>query len=216
MRDKYLSDVGLDEHSGKSYDLGNQIVMARLQDDLSFLFELPNGKTAKSLPKKGADEGKFAAAKADYNEMRKSVKKILRSRGSALFKDFLSGRERGGSEWQEVYLKNPLLRKAASLIVWEQSEKTFTLLNGSPIDSTGSPYEITDAPIKVAHPMEMEKEDVSSWQKYYSMHDLKQPFDQIWEPVIDPDTISKNRYADCMIPFYRFNGQEKHGIQVAD
>ena len=49
LRDRYLSDVGLDERGGKVYDLGNQRVTARLQKDLSFLFELPNGKTAKTL-----------------------------------------------------------------------------------------------------------------------------------------------------------------------
>ena len=66
LRDKYLSDVGLDEQGGKAYDLGSQTVKARLQKDLSFLFELPNGKTAKSLPKKGADTEKYEAAKADF------------------------------------------------------------------------------------------------------------------------------------------------------
>lgn len=58
IRDKYLSDVGLDEKGGKVYDLGNQIVTVRLQKDLNFLVELPAGKTAKSLPKKGADAEK--------------------------------------------------------------------------------------------------------------------------------------------------------------
>ena len=216
LRDKYLSDVGLDEHSGKSYDLGNQIVTARLQNDLSFLFELSNGKTAKSLPKKGADEEKFAAAKADYDEMRKAVKKILKSRGSVLFKDFLSGRERSGSAWRESYLNNPLLRKAASLVVWSQGKKTFTLSDDNPVDSTGSLYTITDDAVRVAHPMEMAKEDVDAWQKHFSSCGLKQPFAQVWEPVIDQETITTSRYKNCMIPYYRFVGQEKHGIQIQD
>ena len=48
LRDLYLSDVGLDPSGRKCYDLGNQTVTAVLQQDLSFLFALPNGKTAKS------------------------------------------------------------------------------------------------------------------------------------------------------------------------
>ena len=36
IRDRYLSDTGLDENGGKAYDLGNQTVTARLQNDLSF------------------------------------------------------------------------------------------------------------------------------------------------------------------------------------
>ena len=46
IRDRFLSDVGLDAQGGKSYDLGNQVVVARLQKDLKFLFELPGDKTA--------------------------------------------------------------------------------------------------------------------------------------------------------------------------
>lgn len=216
LRDKYLSDVGLDEQGGKAYDLGSQTVTARLQTDLSFLFELPNGKTAKSLPKKNADPAKYEAAKADFDEMRKSVKKILKIRGNVLFGDFLSGRERRSGEWQETYIKNPLLCTAAGLLVWNQGEKTFTLSDAGPINSAGQPYAITDEPICVAHPMEMMPEDVKVWQRYFTAHGLKQPFAQIWEPVIDPTTVKKNRYAGRMIPYYRFTGQEKRGITVED
>jgi hypothetical protein len=45
---------------------------------------------------------------------------------------------------------------------------------------------------------------------------LKQPFSQIWEPAVDKTTIKEDRYAGCLIPFYRFRGQSKHGINVED
>ncbi len=216
LRDQYLSNVGLDENSGKAYDLGNQIVTARLQMDLSFLFELPGGKTAKSLPKKGADEAKYAAAKADFDEMRKSVKKILKNRADRLFEDFLSGRACESANWQTVYLNNPLLRKAASIIVWVQDRNTFTLTENGVINSKELPYSITDEPIRVAHPLEMEPEDTKAWEKYFNAHGLKQPFAQIWEPVRHEKEIGEFRYFECMIPYYRFLGQEKHGITVTD
>ena len=216
LRDKYLSDVGLDAQGGKEYDLGNQTVTARLQGDLSFLFELPGGKTAKSLPKKGAEPEKYDAAKADFDEMRKAVKKILSSRGKVLFEDFLSGRERPASEWQESYLNNPLLKRAAKLVVWAQGKKTFTLTDASPVDSAGAAYTITDKPIRVAHPMEMAAEDTAAWQKYFTAKGMKQPFAQVWEPVRNAEEIKEDRYKGCMIPYYRFRGMEKHGITLED
>jgi len=212
LRDKYLSDVGLDEQGGKVYDLGSQTVTARLQKDLSFLFELPNGKTAKSLPKKGADEEKYSAAKADFDEMRKAVKKILKSRGAVLFEDFLSGRKRSSEEWQSAYMPNPVLRLAAGLIVWAQGKKTFTLLDGKPVNSSGQDYAIGKLPICVAHPMEMQQDEVKAWQKFFSARGLKQPFAQVWEPVIDPETIKEDRYAGSVQPAYRFAGKDRHGI----
>ena len=214
LRDKYLSDVGLDAQGGKEYDLGNQTVTARLQGDLSFLFELPGGKTAKSLPKKGAEPEKYEAANKDFSEMKKSVKKILSSRGKVLFEEFLSGRERPAGEWQGAYLNNPLLKRAAKLVVWAQGKKTFTLTDASPVDSAEQSYAITDEPIRVAHPMEMAAEDTAAWQKYFTAHGLKQPFAQVWEPVRKAEEIKEDRYKGCMIPFYRFRGMEKHGITL--
>lgn len=216
IRDRYLSDVGLDVHGCKIYDLGNQIATAKLQKDLGFLIELPDGKTAKSLPKKGADPAKYELANADFSEMKKSVKRILKNRGKVLFEDFLSGRSRKSTDWQASYLENPLLHEAASLLVWAQGKNTFTLSDSGPIDSYGKAYTFSDTAIKVAHPMEMEPSDVTAWQKYYAAHGLKQPFAQIWEPVIDPDLVKEDRYAGCLIPYYRFSGQEKHGITVED
>ena len=144
--------------------------------------------------------------------MRKAAKKILKSRGAVLFGDYLSGRSRGSAEWQEAYLPNPILQVAAGLIVWAQGERTFTLSDGVPIDSAGNAYAFTGEGIKVAHPMEMQAEDVKAWQRYYNARGLKQPFAQVWEPVADPAVIKADRYAGSVLPMYRFSGKEKHGI----
>ena len=67
----------------------------------------------------------------------------------------------------------------------------------------------------LAHPLEMEDADVARWQKYFTERGLKQPFEQIWEPKIKGE-VRDNRYTGCMIPYYRFLHQEKHGITVQD
>lgn len=212
FRDQFLSDVGLNEKGGKTYDLGSQTVTVRLQKDLSFWFELPSGKTAKSLPKKNADPEKFMKAKTDFDEMRKSVKRIVKYRCDRLFEDFLSGDDRAAEDWKAAYLKNPLLRSVAELIVWEQEGNTFILSGMESIDREGQPYRITDAMIRVAHPMEMNRDATKAWQKYFSKNGLRQPFLQVWEPVIDSRTIQEDRYEGCILPMGRFAGKEKHGI----
>lgn len=215
LRDRYLSDVGLSENGTKIYDLGNQTVTAVLQNDFSFTVLLANGKTAKSLPKKGADMEKYAVASADFTEMKKSVKKILKNRRDILFADFLSGNSRTAKTWLESYTKNPLLRSVASILVWEQEKNTFILTEKGAITSNEEPYVIDENQnIRLAHPMEMESDDLAAWQKYFTSNGLKQPFEQIWEPVINESEIRENRYADCKIPFYRFKGHENHGIFV--
>ncbi len=217
LRDRFLSDVGLETDGTKKYDLGNGTVTAVLQKDLSFLIRLENGKIVKSIPKKGADEALYTMANADFSEMKKNVKKIIKNRKDLLFSDFLSGRTRTAESWLESYTKNPLLRFAASLLVWSQNKKTFLLTENGAIASDGTSYEIrSDLEISLAHPMEMEKHDLNAWQKYFTENELKQPFEQIWEPVADPGTVFENRYCGCMIPYYRLIKREKHGIFVSD
>lgn len=216
VRDRFLSDVGLDETGGKTYDLGNQTVTARLQEDFTFLVELPTGKTAKSLPKKGADPDKYAAANADFSEMKKSAKKIVKNRVTILFADFLEGRSRKADSWKESYQGNPLLRQVGSSLVWVQAGKTFVITASGATGMDGSVYTIGDGHIALAHPMDMTREELESWQKYFTSKGIKQPFEQIWEPVMDPATVKEDRYAGCMIPYYRFVGQKKHGIHVED
>lgn len=216
IRDRLLSDVGLDEAGGKIYDLGNQTVTARLQQDLSFLVELPGGKTAKSLPKKGADPEKYAAANADFSKMKKDTRKIVKSRSRVLFDDFLSGRARPADEWKKGYLGNPILRHVGSLLVWAQGRKTFLLTSDGAVASDGTAYTIGDGKIALAHPMNMSRSDLTAWQKYFAAKGIKQPFEQIWEPVVDLKSVEEDRYKGCLIPYYRFSGQEKHGIHVKD
>ena len=174
---------------------------------------LPDGKTAKSLPKKGADPAKYEEAAKDFTQLKKRVKAILKERGKTLFEDFLSGRDREAKDWKCSYLNNPLLLDAASLVVWMQGKSTFTMTENGAIDSYENPYSIGDDDICVAHPIEMEPEDVIRWQKYFVSHGLKQPFAQVWEHVYDPAEIKADRYEGCKIPYYRFMNQSKLGIK---
>ena len=215
VRDQIIADTGLDADRSKTYDLGNQIVKIRLQKDLSFTVELPDGKMAKSLPKKNADPEKYAAANEDFSGLKKSIKKIIKSRINSLFDDFLSGRTRNAESWKGSYLENPLLRDIASILVWQQGNKSFTLTETEVIDSTGNPYSLTGEEVFLAYPAEMDAQDLAVWQDYFMDNHLKQPFLQLWEPVRNLSEVKPDRYKGDLIPFYRFLHQEKHGISIS-
>ena len=213
LRDTVLADFGFDTDGKKEYDLGITTVTVSLQKDLTLaLFDAKQNKSVKSIPKKGNDESLVAAASADFDELKKNVKKVAKNRADHLFEDFLSGNRTDGARWKSIYFVNPLLRHVAGLIVWEQSGVTFTLKDGAPVRSNGDRYEVTDAGICVAHPIEMKPDDVDSWQKYFVSSGLKQPFAQIWERAIDPSTIREDRYEGCTVPAVFFRGAEKHGL----
>lgn len=212
-----LHDLGFNEKGEKTYDLGGKRIRVSLNADLSLtLYDESTGKTVNTLPKRGADSEKHAAATADIKEMKKNINNMQKSQSAKLFQLFLSGDFLSASAWKKTYLNNPVLERIAAGLVWEQSGKTFTVKGGQPINSAEQPCTIGDAEIVVAHPVEMTTTEITAWQKYFSSHGLKQPFNQVWEPVCKPENITEDRYAGCLIPYYRFLNQEKHGIFVHD
>ena len=215
IRDQQLSDFGLDAKGQKTYGLGTKTIIVSLEKDLTLsLYDTEAQKTVKSIPKKGADPQLAAKAAEDLAEMKKNLKKTAKARSSKLFEEFLTGKTRPAIQWMDIYLKNPLLRQVAQLVVWNQGTDTFTLMaDGAAIDCDGAPYEIDrGAAIGVAHPMEMTSGQVKKWRDYFVSEKLKQPFAQVWEPAIDPGSIRPDMYASWELPYYRFMNQDQHGI----
>ena len=216
LRDTVLSELGFDENGCKTYDLGSGTVTAALNDDLTLaLQDDKSGKLKKSVSKRNADPEKYEAAKADLAELRKNVKRVTKNRSDRLFEAFLNGREFIAGDWKAIYLTNPVLNRVARLLVWTQGETCFTLSASGPVCSDEKPYDIEDKPIRVAHPAEMTAEETAAWQYYYLARGLKQPFQQVWEPVRNADEVLPNRYAGITIPLNFFKGAEKHGLRYS-
>ena len=211
MRIRYLYNFDLDENGEKIYDLGAGSVTLRLDPDLSLTLS-DGGKKIGSIPKKGSDPDKYEAAKKHFADMKSMVKKVAKSVSKRLRGQFYRGASYEKNTWQEQYCVNPVLRSVARLIVWKQGGKTFMLTDKGPADVTGAPYTLTDENIFLAHPMEMAKEEVAAWQKRLLSNSLKQPFDQMWEPVADLERLASDRYSGCEIPLFRFN--EQWGIDL--
>lgn len=218
LRDKYLSDIGLDENGCKQYDLGSETVTVWLQSDLSFVVSVPGKiKASKALPKKGSNPEKYIKANNDFTQLKKDAKKVFKSRIDRLFEDFLTGRSYECNNWKDVFLQNPLLRILGSLLVWSQNDQTFTIKGKETVSRDGTIIELqNDKAICLAHPIEMNENDLAAWQDYFIVNALKQPFDQIWEPVVKPESIKPDRYKGMTI-FWRYpQNADKHGIHYYD
>ena len=217
VRDTTLADFGLDTEGRKHYDIGGTTIDVLLEKDLSLsLFDRNNGKVVKSIPKRGNDETLVAVATKDLSDLKKNVKKVAKNRFTQLFADFLKGTAQSAERWEAAYLSNPILRTVANLIVWQQGRETFILKNDQPIHADCTAYAIGKEAIFVAHPMEMSEADIAAWQAYFLDNGLKQPFEQVWKPVIRKEDVRPDRYAGLSIPYFRFLNAEKHGIRVYD
>lgn len=213
LRDTVLCDFGLDEKGQCVLNTGAAEILVTLQPDLTLaLFDRTANKVVKSIPKKNADEAQYKEAAEIFKDMKTNIKKVTKSRADLLFSAFLNDTSFDAASWKGSYTNNPVLRQVASLIIWTQGKILFTLAGAAATDVQGKPVELTDERIRVAHPMEMSPEDVKAWREYIVSHDLKQPFLQLWEPVIPASSVTRDRYEGALLPLYRFSGQEKHGI----
>ncbi len=218
LRDTKLCEFGLDSNGKKQYSLGSKVITVTLNQTFGLeLYDETAKKTIKSIPKKGIDPPKAEIAIADLSDMNKNIKKVLKARYDFLFSKFLLGNHQSSRSWQDAYMLNCLLKRVAQLVVWQQDDVTFILDSRyTPVLSDGTPYTITKGDIKVAHPLEMDIQDIERWQQYFSKNALKQPFEQIWEPKYDLTSIDPNRYQNCQISVFRFMNMEKHGIFFHD
>ena len=218
LRDTVLSDFGLDASGEKRYDLGDRQIVVRMGRDLKLeLYDLETGKEVKSLPKRGANPQLYAVASSDLADLRKNLKKVAKAKTDALFQSWLGEDKMAARDWSLVYQgNNPLHRQIAELLVWTQRKSSFCVLAGQLFDVDGQAYSLAPGePVLLAHPREMQPREVAAWQEHFKSRQLKQPFAQVWEPVVDSSAFKEDRYADVFFPLYRLRGQEKRDIELS-
>ena len=213
VKESFLFDFGFDENGVRRFELGNTVLDVRLQKDLKLdMFDTNKQKAVKSVPKTGADPALYQLAKDEIADMRSNIKKAYTIRKWELFDCYIEKTVFSPEKWSESYLKNAFLHVLAELLVWQQEGKTFTCSDGGLVTADGAEYALSDKPIILAHPMEMDKADIAAWQRYYTARGLKQPFEQIWEPVREASQISPDRYAGIPIPVVYLRHAERRGI----
>ena len=213
VKESFLFDFGFDENGVRRFELGNTVLEVRLQKDLKLdMFDTEKRKTVKSVPKTGADPALYQLAKDEIADMRSNIKKAYTIRKWELFDCYIEKTVFSPEKWSESYLKNAFLHVLAELLVWQQEGKTFTCLDSGLVTADGAEYALSDKPIILAHAMELNRADIAAWQRYFTAKGLKQPFEQIWEPVREASQISPDRYAGIPIPVVYLRHAERRGI----
>ena len=213
--DKYLFDFGFDEQGKRVFDLETTTIEATISPELTLsLVNTATGKNVRSIPKKNVAPDVQKKAADELADLKATMKNAARLKNNQLYQDYLEATEFSSAEWTERYTKNPFLYAIARLLVWSQDKKTFTLADKKPVSADGQEYTLTDKPIKLAHTMEMDKAEVTAWQKYLADNKLKQPFAQIWEPVVDQTLFKESRYEGCLIRDFYLKNHEKMGISI--
>ena len=222
LRDTVLTEFDLDADGSKRYDLGNAMIVATLREDLTVhLFNETTGKNVRLLPTKGADPEKLSIASEDLADLKKNIKNAVKSKVNKLKEDFVSASESRASDWKTSYTQNYVLKRIASLLVWQWNLNTTTsrfmlLMDGSFIDCSGQPVEVNDeVTICLAHPVELPIEELECWRELLAQKQIAQPFVQIFEPVIDMDpAVVSEHYEGVELPLYLLKGLSREGVKL--
>ena len=213
--EKYLFDFGFDGSGKRLFDLGRTSVEVTLTRELTLaLYDCGKKKALRAIPKKDIDPAVQKKAADVLADMRQNLKKAVKIKNSQLFQDYLDGKRMPAEAWKRSYLQNSFLRRVGQLLVWSQEGRSFLLTDDGIQNSAGEAFTLTDGEICVAHPMEMDPAELKAWQKLFTHRALKQPFQQIWEPVIDPVQLKEDRYLGCRINPLFLKNQEKRGIKA--
>lgn len=204
-----------DDRAEKAYDLDGKIVRAVLQQDLSLLVvDDATGKISKSIPKRGISPTAYKAAAEDMRANQKAIRTLLKESKGVLYQSYLSAKAEKSDDWCRLWLGNMVVRRIAAMVVWQQGDSFFTLENENLVQVDGMPYTLTEENIRLAHVMEMPRDMVLDWQKFFTAHQRKQLFPQIWEPCYKREDIAADRYKAYPIHWDYLKYKAELGIDV--
>lgn len=123
---------------------------------------------------------------------------------------YLEGSARSAVSLRRI-AKDPFFRLLARGVVWEQDGKTMTMGLDGPVDASGVPVEISDAPARMAHVLQMSGEEVDAWVRYFDGVPYDSWMGQMEEPDYGKVDIAADRFEGA--PFTTSSLKRKKMMQ---
>ena len=202
MRDSVmLPDFSFDSDGIKRYDIGGNTIEVSITPELGFrIYDVKAQKEIRSFPKKSDDPAKAEACAKEFSAFKKSVLSFAKERTVLIHLMHISGENVDQEFWYKVYVNHPVIKCLSQLLVWQdEANCSFTVSDGKIVSATNEEY-VPRGKIRVAHVLDMKKEDISTWQQFFAQAGRKQLFDQIWEPIINwNESDISDRYKGAVL-----------------
>lgn len=195
LRDTKLLPVpDFDVAQPPRYDLGGKTIVVQVTPGPAFaLYDEGAGKQVRSMPKKGTDPDKVAAAAEAFAAYKKAYTEYYKNRALRLQKLNLSGASVSPEIWETVYLRDSAMRQLIEKTVWiDEKEHRFLVRSDAVVDVTGQLYSPVGC-VHIAHTLELSAEEAAVWRHTLAEYDaeIAPSFEGLWEPVFhfDPTTM---------------------------
>ncbi|MDE6620758.1 MAG: DUF4132 domain-containing protein [Lachnospiraceae bacterium] len=221
LSDRIVPDLGFDGNMERIFDYGERTFKVMLTPRLDIEVYDESGKKLKSLPTPGKkdDEGKAAAAYAEFKEMKKQMKAAVTSQKSRLEYALSVKREWSVDAWRALFVRNPLMHQFAIGLIWGIYEndrliQSFRYMeDGSFNTQDEEEYTLPEqARISLVHPLELEDGEKAAWKEQLSDYDVIQPIEQLDREVYhmteeEADKQGLERFGGCIINDLSLNGK---------
>ncbi len=220
-------DLGTD---GLLLDVGPYQYRVELKPDLGLrVTQTTTGKVTVSLPKakKEEDPEKRAAADDRFKLLKKNVKPVVQQLKERFEEAFDCGKSWQGARWQQLFLSHPILQLVGRTLVWVQQQSegdvTFRIAEDTAlIDREDGPVSLTNAEVRLWHPLEASPGEREDWQQHFADYELTPFIDQF-----DSDVFHLAETERAQDELTRFHGKaalwgnfkramEKWGFKVGD
>jgi hypothetical protein len=190
LADKIIPTLGFNTHGEKLIDYGARSFTAFLSTKLTVELKDGAGKVIKSLPKTNAndDEQKAAAAKTEFNAIKKNMKAIVAMQTARLEAAMVSSRKWSEEAWTALFVHNPIMHAFAVGLIWGVYKDgglttTFRYAGDGSLssekDETISLADYKDCEIGLVHPIELTKGSIAAWKAQLIDYELEQPLLQL-------------------------------------
>ena len=221
LDDRIVPDLGFDADQQRTFDYGGRVFKVMLAPSLEIEVYDENGKKLKNLPAPGKkdDEGKAAAAYADYKELKKQMKAVVTSQKARLEYALSARREWSAEAWKKLFVQNLLMHQFAIGLIWgaygngELLESFRYMEDGSFNTQDGEEYELpAQAHISLVHPVELTDEAKRAWKEQLADYEITQPIEQLDRAVYRmTEEEAGQRYLDrfggCIVNDLSLNGK---------
>ncbi|MCL1991640.1 MAG: DUF4132 domain-containing protein [Spirochaetes bacterium] len=208
LGDRIVPNLGFDSRGECEIDYGSRKFIAVINPSLQIDLKSTDGKPVKSLPAPGAndDAAKAAAAKADFAQMKKSLKSVVAIQCLRLELALSCNRTWTKSEWTALFVENPIMNMFATGLIWGSYDDAGNLIESFRYMEDGSFTNVSDdevaisdnAAIGLCHPFDLGDELAASWTQQLSDYEIKQPVEQLARKVFrfSPDAKDPTAVTD--------------------
>ena len=195
LSDRIVPRLGLGPTGARVFSFGPRTFTARLRPDGTLRLTDGAGKTLPGLPRPLAsdDAAEAALAAAAFKTFKAALKPAWQHQVARLETALIDGRNWPLAQWHALFLEHPLLRPAATTLVWGLvapdgagcTQLFRPLEDGTLTDADDEPVALpADGTVRLVYPLDLDAATLDAWRTHLADYAVTPVVPQLARPVV--------------------------------